>query len=191
MFAACQPNNLDGSRGWRDWKTHQLNNELQYNINTIRRQVYRDAEKTSEFSLEPAPRERRARENMMMNTRTMTGVRLPAGGGRWRCQRMGCFLGVRRGTAPPSVWGGGPAPSSGAGGRPSSLTCLTFHPEPPPAHRTHMLKTKTRQITFYITSSELKSPQIRPNYSDFKTLFSIISSYCKNRRAKYLDSKSS
>lgn len=28
VFAVCQPNSLEGSRGWSDWKTQQLNNVL-------------------------------------------------------------------------------------------------------------------------------------------------------------------
>lgn len=65
------------------------------------------------------------------------GPVVPAGGGRRRCQRTGCSLGARQGIGRPSVWGKGPAPSSGAGGRPSSPIVLTFHPEAPPARKRH------------------------------------------------------
>lgn len=82
---------------------------------------------------------------------------IPAGGGRRRRRRTGCFLGAQQGTGRPSVWGGGPEPSSGAAGRPSCPTCLTFHPEPPPVHRTHADNGSrpNRQIISYITSSQI------------------------------------
>lgn len=82
---------------------------------------------------------------------------VPAGGGRRRRRRTGCFLGAQQGTRRPSVWGGGPEPSSGAAGRPSCPTCLTFHPEPPPVHRTHADNGSrpNRQIISYITSSQI------------------------------------
>lgn len=81
---------------------------------------------------------------------------VPAGGGRRRRRRTGCFLWAQQGTGRPSVWGGEPEPSSGAGGRPSCPTCPTFHPEPPPVHRTHADdgSRPNRQIIFYIASSQ-------------------------------------
>lgn len=110
VFAACQPNSLDGSKGLSDWKTHELGTITSKAL-TLQQHAH----------------------NLLR-----TGVSVPAANGRQRCQRTGCVLGIRWGTGRPSALGGGQAPFSEAEGRLSSLTCWIFHAEPSPAHREQM-----------------------------------------------------
>lgn len=60
---------------------------------------------------------------------------LPATGGRGRCRPSARVLAAQGGTAPPSVWGGAPAPSSGAAGRHWCPSRWTSGPEAAPAAR--------------------------------------------------------
>lgn len=55
VFAACHPNSLDGSRGWSDWKTHQLYCNIHSQATVTSRMV-----NMLRGSLKPTPQERGA-----------------------------------------------------------------------------------------------------------------------------------